>query len=150
MSAVNADNSGSSNDDSGLSNELSSMSIDSSSSSKKKNTCLCCLKEVDGLQGCSRCLTARYCGKACQVKHWPVHKNSCRDSNDTEDNNEKLNIKALNHSKQGNSVHIYQMDIIITNIIIVGNYAKAEKLYSKLLHRLRKKLGERFLCKGER
>jgi hypothetical protein len=73
----------------------------SSSNSKKKNTCLCCLKEVDGLQGCSRCLTARYCGKACQVKHWPVHKNNCQDSNDTEDSNEKQDTKARNHSEQG-------------------------------------------------
>jgi len=96
---------GSSTDD-GLSNELSSMSIDSSSSSKKKNTCLCCLKEVDGLLGCSRCLTARYCGKACQVKHWPVHKNSCQDSNDTEDSNDKLFTKAQNHYNQGNFIHI--------------------------------------------
>ena len=88
-----------SNDD-GISNELNDMSI--GSSSKKKNTCLCCLKEVDGLLGCSRCLTARYCGKKCQVKHWPVHKNSCRDSNDTEDSNEKLQVKAMNHTQQGN------------------------------------------------
>ena len=98
-----------SNVDSGLSNELSSMTIDTSSSSKKKkkNTCLFCLKEVQGSQGCSRCGTARYCGRECQMKHWPVHKNSCRDSNDTEDNNEKLRIKAMNHLDQGNSIHIY-------------------------------------------
>jgi len=68
---------------------------------------LCCLKEVEGLQGCSRCGTARYCGKVCQEKHWPVHKNSCRDSNDTEDSNEKLEMKAENHTNQGNSIHIY-------------------------------------------
>ena len=93
--------------DGGLSNELSSMNIDTSSGSKKKNTCLFCLKEVKGLQGCSRCGTARYCGRECQVKHWPVHKNSCRDSNDTEDSDEKLEMKAENHSNQGNSIHIY-------------------------------------------
>ncbi len=101
------DKDSSSNDDSGLSNELSSMSINTSSSSKKKkNTCLCCLKEVEGLQGCSRCGTARYCGKECQVKHWPVHKNNCLNSNDTEDSNEKLEMKAENHSKQGNCIYI--------------------------------------------
>jgi hypothetical protein len=90
-----------SNDD-GISNELNDMSIGSSSKKKKKNTCLCCLKEVDGLLGCSRCLTARYCDKKCQVKHWPAHKNSCRDSNDTEDSNVKLHTKAYNHREQGN------------------------------------------------
>ena len=45
-------NSDSSNDDV-ISNELNDMSI--GSSSKKKNTCLFCLKEVKGSQGCSRC-----------------------------------------------------------------------------------------------
>ena len=106
----NAEKVSSSNDGSGgLSNELSSMSIDSSSSKKKKkNICLFCLKEVQGLQGCSRCGTARYCGRECQLKHWPVHKNTCQDSNDTEDSNEKLYMKAKNHSKQGNSIYICQ------------------------------------------
>ena len=94
-----------SNDD-GISNELNDMSI-GSSKKKKKNTCLCCLKEVEGLQGCSRCGTARYCDKACQLKHWPVHKNNCQDISDTEDSNEKLNMKAENHLKQGNFIHTY-------------------------------------------
>ena len=99
--------SSSSNDDDGLSNELSSMNIDTSSNKKKKNTCLFCLKEVEGLQGCSRCGTARYCGKECQLKHWPVHKNSCQNSNDTEDSNEKLQMKAENHYNQGNCIHVF-------------------------------------------
>jgi len=105
---VNAAEKASSSSDSGLSNELSSMNIDttSSSSKKKKNTCLYCLTEVEGSQGCSRCGTAHYCGKECQVKHWPVHKNSCQDSNDTEDSNEKLDMKAMNHYKQGNCILI--------------------------------------------
>ena len=94
--------------DTSISNELSSMTIDGSSSKKKKNICLFCLKEVQGLQGCSQCGTARYCGKACQVKHWPVHKNTCLDSNDAEDSNQKLDMKANNHFKQGNCIHIYQ------------------------------------------
>jgi hypothetical protein len=97
----NAQKGNSDSNDDVISNELNDMSIGSSSSKKKKNTCLCCLKEVDGLLGCSRCLTARYCGKDCQVKHWPVHRNSCRDSNDTEDSNEKLAVKARNHTQQG-------------------------------------------------
>ena len=95
-----------SNDDGGLSNELNSMNIDTSSTKKKKNTCLFCLKEVEVLQGCSRCGTARYCDKACQLKHWPVHKNSCQDSNDAEDSNEKLEMKAENHFHQGNCIYI--------------------------------------------
>ena len=107
--AANAGNVSSSNDDGGLSNELNTMSIDTSSSSKKKkkNTCLFCLKEVEGLQGCSRCGTAHYCGRECQAKHWPVHKNNCRDSYGTEDSNDKLYLKAMNHVCQGNSTYSY-------------------------------------------
>ena len=92
--------------DTSISNELSSTTIDGSSSKKKKNICLFCLKEVQGLQGCSQCGTARYCGRECQMKHWPVHKNSCRDSNDTEDSNEKLRMKAMNHYNQGSCIFI--------------------------------------------
>ena len=117
-SDVNADNSGSSND-SGLNNELSSMNIDSSSSSssssnsnsnssssskkKKKESCLNCLKQVDGCSRYSQCRTALYCNRVCQLKHWPVHKNICQDSNNAEDSDEKLHMKADNHSKQGNN-----------------------------------------------
>ena len=27
---------------------------------------------------CPTCLEARYCGRACQLAHWPVHKKECR------------------------------------------------------------------------
>jgi len=93
---------GNSND--GLSNQLGSMRIEGSrsSSKKKKDTCLCCLKEVEGCSRCSKCRTALYCNRACQEKHWPVHKNICQDSNNAEDSNEKLTMKAMNHSNQGN------------------------------------------------
>ena len=107
---------GSSNDGDGLNNELSSMTIDSTKK-KKKNICLFCLKEVEGSQGCSRCGTAHYCGRECQLKHWPVHKNSCRDSNDTEDSNEKLKMKAKNHFHQGNSIHIYISKVLSSLLI---------------------------------
>jgi hypothetical protein len=90
-----------SNNDNNLNNELSSMNITSSSHNKKKNTCLHCLQEVEGSLRCSKCRTALYCGKHCQSKHWPVHKNICQDSN-SEDTNDKLRLKAENHFKQGN------------------------------------------------
>jgi hypothetical protein len=76
---------------------------------------LCCLKEVEGCSRCSKCRTALYCNRVCQEKHWPVHKNSCQDSNNTENSNEKLQMKAMNHSKQGNCIHIYQRSIITNN-----------------------------------
>ena len=93
-------NSGSSNGND-LSNELSNMSIEGSSK-KKRGACLNCLKEVEGCSRCSKCRTALYCNRACQEKHWPVHKNICQDSNNTEDSDEKLAMKATNHSNQGN------------------------------------------------
>lgn len=82
-------------------NDIDTGTNDNSDNYIKKNTCLYCLKEVEGSMRCSRCETARYCGKECQVKHWPVHKNSCQDSNNTEDSNDKLDAKAFNHFNQG-------------------------------------------------
>ena len=96
------------NDD--VNQELSNnMSIDSRSE-KKRGTCLYCLQVVKGSMRCSRCETALYCGRECQLKHWPVHKNTCQDSNDTENSNQKLQMKAMNHYKQGNCIHIYLKD----------------------------------------
>ena len=82
----------------------------------KKRTCLCCLKEVEGSMRCSKCRTALYCGRACQEKHWPVHKHNCNDSN-SDNSIEKLEMKARNHSHQGKLLHINQTTIII-NIVI--------------------------------
>ena len=95
------DQDNSNNNDNNLNNELSNMNINSSSHSKKKNTCLHCLQEVEGSSRCSKCRTALYCGRRCQEKHWPVHKNICQNSN-SEDTNDKLRLKAENHFKQGN------------------------------------------------
>ena len=67
-----------------------------------RGTCLCCLKAVEGSLRCSKCRTALYCGRACQLKHWPVHKNCCHDSNDTENSNEKLSTRILNKIDKGN------------------------------------------------
>ena len=108
---VNAEKYGSSshmNDDNGL-NELSNMNIDSTSCSKKKKNCLYCLQEVEGSSRCSKCRTALYCSRACQEKHWPVHKNNCINSNDAENSDQKLYMKAMNHSKQGNFIYTNTM-----------------------------------------
>jgi len=77
-----------------------------------KNNCLYCLEEVEGLLRCSKCRTALYCNRKCQEKHWPVHRNICRDSN-AEDSDEKLELKALNHAKQGESPYIHIKVLII-------------------------------------
>ena len=66
-----------------------------------------CLKIVEGQSRCSKCRTALYCNRVFQLKHWPVHKNSCQDSNDAENSCDKLYMKAENHSEQGNPKYIY-------------------------------------------
>ena len=70
-----------------------------------KNNCLCCLQVVEGQSRCSKCRTALYCTRDCQVKHWPVHKNICMNSNSS-DGDKKLEMKAHNHFKQGECIHI--------------------------------------------
>ena len=67
---------------------------------KDNHICVCCLKKVEGSSRCSKCRTALYCSKKCQIKHWPIHKNLCQDSN-TEDSDEKLEMKATNFYRQG-------------------------------------------------
>ena len=97
-------------DDDNLNEELSNMmNIDSSRGSINRN-CLCCLKEVEGCSRCSQCRTALYCNRECQLKHWPVHKNICQDSNNTENSDQKIIAKAANHCEQGNSVYKYNND----------------------------------------
>jgi hypothetical protein len=101
-SNVKKDSSNSSDDhDDNLNDELSNMNISSSHRSSDRN-CLYCLQLVKGSSRCSKCRTALYCNRGCQEKHWPVHKNICINSNNTEDSDEKLFMKADNHSKQGN------------------------------------------------
>jgi len=113
---IKENNDSNSNDDDhcNLNKELSNMNIDSR---RGNRNCLCCLKEVEGCSRCSQCRTALYCSRECQVKHWPVHKNSCHDSNNAENSDEKLNMKAYNHYKQGNYIQSYtkEFSLLIYN-----------------------------------
>ena len=81
-----------------LNEEISNMNISGGSSTR---SCLYCLKEVKGQSRCSQCRTALYCNRDCQLKHWPVHKNTCSDSNNADNGDEKLDMKAMNYLKQG-------------------------------------------------
>jgi len=90
-----------SNNDDNLNKEIGNMKINNNDNSNgSKRACLFCLKEVEGSSRCSKCRTALYCNRDCQEKHWPVHRNICKDSNG-ENSIEKLSIKAENHATQG-------------------------------------------------
>ena len=40
--------------------------------------CACCGKEDGSTYRCLGCLSVKYCGKACQSKHFKKHKHACR------------------------------------------------------------------------
>lgn len=44
------------------------------------DVCRGCGKRDVGMNKCSKCRGALYCGKACQQKHWAEHKKSCGNS----------------------------------------------------------------------
>jgi len=47
------------------------------SGTEEKTSCALC-STPNAKQRCSRCRSERYCGRDCQVKHWPYHKKQCK------------------------------------------------------------------------
>lgn len=45
---------------------------------QSENACGYCEKVVTGKLQCSKCKSAVYCGRECQVAHWPEHKKICK------------------------------------------------------------------------
>jgi hypothetical protein len=50
---------------------------------RKVWACACCGIKPEALEGgklheCTGCRAVRYCGKECQLKHWPAHKAPCK------------------------------------------------------------------------
>lgn len=43
-----------------------------------KPYCVFCFSRDVELKSCTGCMTAAYCGKKCQKRHWVKHKNTCR------------------------------------------------------------------------
>ncbi|KAJ7753063.1 hypothetical protein DFH07DRAFT_774200 [Mycena maculata] len=62
-------------------------------------------RRVDELKLCSRCQSAKYCSRACQVAHWKTHKAHCRSPEEvnleTDDNAWKSVFTAYGHKKTG-------------------------------------------------
>lgn len=44
----------------------------------ENNRCLQCQELAERVSKCSRCKSALYCSRKCQMGHWPVHKVSCK------------------------------------------------------------------------
>ena len=44
---------------------------------QRRDTCSHCNAPCDALKNCAKCGVSSYCGKACQVGHWKVHKRAC-------------------------------------------------------------------------
>ena len=42
------------------------------------NHCASCGKADATLKVCKACMTVKYCGRDCQVSHWPTHKKACK------------------------------------------------------------------------
>jgi len=117
-----------SNDNDNLNEEVSNMNIDNHSSTR---ICLHCLKKVEGSSRCSQCMTALYCSRDCQLKHWPVHKNICEDSN-VENSNQKLKMKAKNYSNQGNFQSAEKQWCSLQYIYIYMTYSLPERIRDSL------------------
>jgi tetratricopeptide (TPR) repeat protein len=38
----------------------------------------CAICDRDGKMSCAKCKQVKYCGRECQMKHWPIHKRMCK------------------------------------------------------------------------
>jgi len=52
-------------------------------------TCCVVCRQPNAKNRCSRCRSERYCGRECQVKHWPSHKGACSEKKRAEEEREK-------------------------------------------------------------
>lgn len=67
-----------------------------------ESKCSFCLKSDIKLFECSRCRCAKYCSKACQKKHWSLHKANCEDYESASSKVERYKLKSTNYSNEGN------------------------------------------------
>eukprot|EP01127_Copromyxa_protea_P005361 TRINITY_DN15300_c0_g1_i1.p1 TRINITY_DN15300_c0_g1~~TRINITY_DN15300_c0_g1_i1.p1 ORF type:complete len:370 (-),score=69.05 TRINITY_DN15300_c0_g1_i1:124-1233(-) len=44
---------------------------------KKEGKCCYVCGKATGLKGCSRCKKVKYCGRECQTRDWPFHRDTC-------------------------------------------------------------------------
>ncbi|XP_070538595.1 uncharacterized protein [Ptychodera flava] len=82
---------------------------------KKLHACSACGKETSSAKLCSACLSARYCNKDCQKKHWPKHKDACVEVG----NNIITLASALVHSQRHVDVDTKELDGL--GIYYLGN-----------------------------
>ena len=80
-------------------------------SHKLRRYCAFCLLKNDGLKSCKSCMSAKYCGKECQMKHWGRHKYICKATTErhsveislqvTHDHSFKMLLFSLNQTYPG-------------------------------------------------
>jgi hypothetical protein len=61
---------------------------------KTMNKCSFCGQVSAALKKCARCHKVEYCGRECQVEHWPMHKSACNASDTNPENSTPTQHKA--------------------------------------------------------
>eukprot|EP00956_Cyclotella_meneghiniana_P033440 scaffold96225_cov35-Cyclotella_meneghiniana.AAC.1 len=59
---------------------LKSIYNELKTTTKRQNLCHYCgqMKHHKDIKACSKCNTALYCSRECQLAHWPEHKDGCK------------------------------------------------------------------------
>ena len=61
---------------------------------RNMSKCSFCDQFSAALKKCARCHKAEYCGRECQLKHWPMHKSACKASDTNPENSTPTQNKA--------------------------------------------------------
>ncbi|XP_036367133.1 uncharacterized protein LOC115222007 isoform X2 [Octopus sinensis] len=67
--------------------------------SVKAEKCDNCGKFDEHLKECAKCKIAKYCSKSCQISAWPLHKKSCKSSNNSKDAMRDHLIKTIRYAQ---------------------------------------------------
>ena len=61
---------------------------------RNMSKCSFCDQFSAALKKCARCHKVEYCGRECQLKHWPIHKSACKASDTNPENSTPTQNKA--------------------------------------------------------
>ena len=117
---------------------------------KAKNTTVtnppCAMCGVASFETCTNCMATHYCSKACQVKHWSVHKIPCKESPIYKANQELAALKKK-LAAQEQALGVDHEETLRT-VNVIGNFLgkqkkfkEAEVYYRRALEGLERTLG---------